>query len=246
MTDSTGETSPQTYARIGGVLYLIIIVAGSFAELFVRSKLIVPRDPAATANHIQASESLWRLGFAATLVMLACAVALALIFYVLLRPVNKDLALLAAFFNLVSIAIEGLNDLHHLTALLVLGRAEYLRAFEPYQLQALAMLSIRLFEYGYGISLVFFGFESLVRGYLVSKSGYFPKILGVLVVVSGLSYLINSFALFLSPALARLISPGILVPAGVPELIFALWLIVMGVNLRKWEARAGAGRIGGA
>src|SRR2546425_107932 len=190
MTDRTVETSPQTYARIGGVLYLIIIVAGGFAELFVRDKLIVSRDATATANNIMASESLWRIAFVATLVMLACAVALTLIFYLLLRPVNRNIALLAAFFNLVSIAIEGMNDLYHFAAVLIL--------------------------------------------------------VGVLVIISALSYVTNSFALFLSPAFARLISPGILVPAGVPELILCLWLIVKGVNVPKWEEKTSAGRVSGA
>ncbi len=246
MTDRTVETSPQTYARIGGVLYLIIIVAGGFAELFVRDKLIVSRDATATANNIMASESLWRIAFVATLVMLGCAVALTLIFYLLLRPVNRNIALLAAFFNLVSIAIEGMNDLYHFAAVLILGGADYLKAFEPHQLQALALLSTKVFAYGYGISLVFFGFESLFRGYLIFKSGYFPRILGVLVIISALSYVTNSFALFLSPAFARLISPGILVPAGVPELILCLWLIVKGVNVPKWEEKTSAGRVSGA
>src|SRR5262249_55442118 len=129
MTPSAIETSPQTYARIGGVFYLIISVAGGFAELFVRSKFIVPGNAAATAQNIMASESLWRTGFAATLVMLVCAVALLLILYVLLRPVNRNIALLAVFFNLVSISIEGINDLFHLAAVLILSGADYLKVF---------------------------------------------------------------------------------------------------------------------
>ncbi|HTR64760.1 MAG TPA: DUF4386 domain-containing protein [Terriglobales bacterium] len=236
-TNRTVEASPQLYARIGGVLYLIIIVAGGFAELFVRDKLIAPRDAAATAGKIMASEPLWRMGFAATLVMLVCAVALTMIFYVLLKPVNRNLALLAVLFNLVDVAIEGINNLHHFAAVLILGGADYLKAFDPHQLQALALLSTKLFAYGYGIGLVFFGCESLLRGYLIFRSGYFPRFLGVLVTISGLSYLTNSFTLFLSPAVARLISSWILLPAGIPELILALWLVVVGVNVAKWKEK---------
>src|SRR5262249_21800123 len=129
MTERAIERSPQTYARIGGLLYLIIIAADALAELFVRSQLIVPRDATATAQNIMASESLWRIGFASTLVMLVCAVALLLILYVLLRPVNRNIALLAVFFNLVSISIEGLNDLLHLAAVLILSGADYLKVF---------------------------------------------------------------------------------------------------------------------
>src|SRR5438105_15732074 len=101
MTDRAIETSPQVYARIGGVLYLIIIVIGFCSELFVRDKLVVSGDVTATASNIMASESLWRISIACELILLVCAVGLTLIFYVLLRPVNKSLALLAVFFNIV-------------------------------------------------------------------------------------------------------------------------------------------------
>ncbi len=175
MADHTVETSPQVYARIGGVLYLIIIVAGLFGEAFVRDKLIVSGDATATANNIMASQLLWRISVAAELILLVCAVALALIFYVLLRPVSKNLALLAAFFNLVSIALEGASQLSLLAALFLLGGADYLKAFEPHQLQALAYLSLKSHGYGFGISLVFFGCVCLVLGYLIFRSGYLPQ-----------------------------------------------------------------------
>jgi hypothetical protein len=229
MTDATVETSPQTYARIAGVLYLIVIAAGAFAELFVRGKLIVSRDAAATARNIVAAEPLWRTGFVATIVMLVCALGLSMIFYVLLSPVSRNLALLMVFFNLTDIAIEGLNNLHHFAAVLILGGAEYLKVFDPHQLQALALLSIKLFAYGYGIALVFFGCESLCRGYLIFKSGYLPRALGVLVIISGFSYVANSSVLFLT----RLHLDWLLIPAGVPEMILCLWLIVKGVDVGK-------------
>jgi Domain of unknown function (DUF4386) len=116
MTDGDLQMSPQLYARIGGVLYLFIIVAGFFAEVTVRSSLIVSGDPAATANNIMSHESLYRIGGAGEFLMLACDVALALILYALLRPVNKNLALLAAFFRLVFAAIYGINGLTHFGA----------------------------------------------------------------------------------------------------------------------------------
>ena len=125
MTHRPAEISPQIYARIGGVLYLIIIVAGGFAEGFVRSRLIVSGDAAATANNIMASEWMWRLAFVGDLVIYVCGVPLVLIFYLLLSPVNRNLALLAVFFNLVSIAIEGINALSHFAPLLILGGAEF-------------------------------------------------------------------------------------------------------------------------
>jgi hypothetical protein len=237
MTHHPAETSALLYARAGGVLYLVIIAAGLFDEAFVREKLIVSGNATATANHVMASELLWRVSIAGDLVKLACAVALALIFYVLLRPVSKNLALLAAFFNLVSIAVEAACKLHLFAALFLLGGADYLRAFEPHQLHALAYLALKSHDRGFAISLVFFGWQCIVIGVLIFRSGYLPRILGVLMQIAGLCYLVNSFALFLSPGFAALLFPAIMIPAFVGESSVCLWFIVKGVNLPKWQER---------
>ncbi len=240
MTDRTVETSPQFYARIGGVLYLIIIVVGLFGEAFVRDRLIVSGDATATAANIRSLESLWRFHIAAELFLLICAVALLLILFVLLRPVSKDLALLAAFFNLVSIGLEAATTLYLLVALFPLGNAGYLKAFAPEQLYAMASLSLRSHSSGFGLSLIFFGCFCLVIGYLIFRSGFLPKALGVLMQIAGLSYLTNSFSLILAPAFANRIFPIIVVPAFVGEASLCLWLLVMGVNVQRWKAQASA------
>jgi hypothetical protein len=232
------EASPQLSARIGGVLYLIIIVAGLFGELFVKDKLIVWRDPAATAANIGSSELLWRAGIAAELLMLICAVALALIFYKLLRPVSRDLALMAAFFNLVSISVEATSRLNLLAALFPLRSADYLQAFEPEQLHVLAYHSIRSDATGFSIGLIFFGCMCLTLGYLIFRSGYLPKIIGVLMQIAGLAYVINGFALVLAPSFASRMVPAILVPAFIGEASLCLWLIVKGVDVDRWKQRA--------
>jgi hypothetical protein len=238
MKDHPADASPQVYARTGGVLYLIIIAAGLFDEA-VRDRLIVSGDAAATANHVMASQFLWRLSAAGDLAKLACAVALALIFYVLLRPVSKNLALLAALFNLLSIAVEAASKLQLFAALFLLGGADYLRAFAPQQLQALAYLALKSHDHGYAISLVFFGCQCIVVGVLIFRSGYLPKILGVLMQVAGACYLVNSFALFMSPRFAGLLFPAIMIPALIGESSVCLWFIVKGVNLPKWQERGG-------
>ena len=125
MKERITETSPQVYARIGGVLYLIIIVIGFCSEFFVRDKLVVSGDVTATANHIAASESLWRISIAGELILLVCSVALTLILYVLLRPVNKHLALLAVFFNIIEFPIEAISKLCLFAALFLSGNADY-------------------------------------------------------------------------------------------------------------------------
>jgi hypothetical protein len=240
MDNHAGETSPQVYARIGGVLYLIIIVAGVFGEAFVRSQLFVSGDAAATADNIAASQLLWRIGVAADLIMHVCDVPLMLVFYVLLRPVSKPLALLAVLFNLIQTAVLVANKLSLLGALFLLGSADYLKAFEPNQLNALAYLSIKSHGYGFSVGLIFFGCACLVLGYLIIRSGYLPKVLGVLMQIAGVCYLTNSFALLLAPTVANMIFPAILIPAFIAESSLALWLVVKGVNVPKWAERARA------
>src|SRR5438093_4154631 len=217
MEDHEVQTSPQVYARIGGVLYLIIIVIGFCSQFFVRDKLVVSGDVTATANNILASESLWRISIAGDLILLVCAVALTLILYVLLRPVNKNLALLAVFFNIVEFPIEAASKLCLFAALFLSGNADYLKAFEPHQLHALVKMSLKLHDYGFGIDLVFFGFACLIYGYLLFRSDYFPRTFGVLMAIAGLSCLTTSFIVILSPTYAATIL-SILLPAFIAEL----------------------------
>jgi hypothetical protein len=239
MTDRAIETSPQIYARIGGGLYLIIIVIGLIGEAFVRNRLIVSGDATATATNIMSHELLWRFHIATELFLLICAIALLLILFALLRPVNRDLASLAIFFNLVSIGIEADITLHLTEALFPLGNAGYLKAFAPEQLYALASLSLKSHGYGFSVSLLFFGCFCVIVGYLIFKSGYLPKTIGVLMQIAGVCYLIDSFALILSPALTNRLLPAILVPAFIGEASLCLWLLIKGVNVERWRKLAG-------
>ena len=226
------EDSPQLYARIAGILYLLIIVAGIFGELLVRNKLLVYGDANATANNIMKSELLWRMGISADLVMHICDLPVMIILYYLLRPVSKKLALLNLSFNLIQTAVLVANKLNLLAALFFLGDAEYLKSFSPDQLHALSYLSIKLHDFGFGIGLIFFGFVCLIEGYLLFKSSYFPKTIGVLMSIAGICYLLNSFALILAPQLSSI---ALLMPCLIAELSFSLWLIFKGVNLTMWK-----------
>jgi hypothetical protein len=233
----TVERAPQRYARFGGVLYLAIILLGLFGELGVRGALVVSGDATATAQAIASAPFLWVAGIAGDLLMHVLDVPVIVILYLLLRPVSRSLALLATFINLVQTAVLAANKLNLLVPIFLLGDAGYLRAFSPEQLQALSYLAIKAHGHGFGIGLIFFGFACLVRGWLIVRSGYLPRFLGVLLLLAGLSYLINSFALLLAPALADAMFPIILLPAFVGELSLCLWLIVKGVNLERWQQR---------
>jgi hypothetical protein len=230
--------SPQRQARVAGLLYLAIILLGLFGEGFVRGTLVVAGDAAATAGAISASPTLWRAGIAGDLLMHVCDLPVILVLYLLLRPVSESLALLATFLNLIQTAVLVANKLTLLVPLFLLEDSPYLKALTSQQLQALSQLAIKMHGYGFGVGLVFFGFACLVRGYLLYRSGYFPRALGLLMVAAGLSYLVNSFALLLAPSLAAMLFPAVLAPALVGELALCLWLIVKGVDLPQWEQRA--------
>lgn len=243
MSNQSVENSPQRYARTGGALYLAIIVLGAFAEGFVANTLIVSGDAAKTAQNILASEELWRLGVAGDLIVVLCAVPLLWIEYLLLRPVSKPLVLLAVLSNLVSLAVEAISKLFLLLVMPTLSNADYLRAFEPQQLQVLANLALRSHDIAFNIALIFFGLTCLVNGYLIFRSGYLPKLVGVLMQLAGLSYLIACFAALFAPALADLLSPAILLPPLIGESSFCLWLLVKGVNVAKWKQRVSLGPV---
>jgi hypothetical protein len=230
--------SPQLYARTCGALYLYIIVAGLFAEIFMRSRLVVAGDAVASAGNIIANQLLFRIGFTGELVHLACDVAVAVLLYVLLRPVSRTVALLAACMRLVSDVILAVASVSHFAALRLLTGVGYLDILPTEERQALALLALRLHGDGYSICLFFFAFACLSAGYLIFKSSYLPKAIGVLMAVAGGCYLVNSLAHFLAPALAAALFPVLFVPVFVAELSLALWLIVKGVDAAKWQARA--------
>jgi hypothetical protein len=238
MTTSTVETSPQLYARIGGLLYLITIILGAVEELFIRGRIIVSRDAAATAANLRSMESLWRFGIASELFLGICTIGLTLILYVLLKPVNRDVALLATFFSLIAIAVETAYSLQLVEALFPLGKAAYLKAFTPEQLYALTSLSLRAHANGFGIALLFFGCFFPLVGYLIFRSGYFPKTIGILYVIPGLSYLLSSFALILAPAFADRYYFVMAGPALIGQASLCLWLLVKGANVQRWNERA--------
>ncbi|MBV8529972.1 MAG: DUF4386 domain-containing protein [Candidatus Eremiobacteraeota bacterium] len=230
-------TSPQRMARTAGLFYLITVLTGLFAEIAVRGNLIVSGDAAATARNILASEGLWRLGFAADLIGGAAYTVVTLLLYELMKPVSKSLSLLAAFFSLVGIAIGGGAALAHLAPLLLL-KAAYMTAFTTAQLQAMALFALRLHANGYLVALVFFALYEIVLGYLIFASSFFPRVLGVLVALGGLAFFVNSFALFLAPAVGNALNSYLLALDGLGEISLTLWLLVMGVNAPKWNARA--------
>jgi len=231
-------TSPQVYAKVAGVIWLIVALLAPFGEFFVRQGLIVPGNVAATAENIVASQSLFRAGFATDLVVFVIEVALAAVLYALFRPVSRTLALVMAFARLAMVTILGLNLLNMFTALQLLTSPEYATAFEKGQLQALAFVFLNAQHYGYALGMVFFGLHLGVLGFLVYRSRFLPRILGILMVVSALGYLADSFTKFLLPQSADTLAVVVVVTALIGELPLTLWLLVKGVDVERWRQRA--------
>lgn len=229
------KISNNTLARAAGFLYLIIIITGGFAEVFVRGALTVHGDAATTAQNILASEQMYRFGFVADLVCLICGTFLSLIFYILFKPVNKQLSLLALIFSITAGAVMAVNLLNQQAPLLLLHSSSYLKAFTIEQLQTQSLFYLNLQSQGYNITLFLFAFYFPIIGYLVYKSNFLPRILGVIYTLAGVGYLINSLAWFLFPHLAAYLFPWVLVPAFIGEVSMSVWLITKGVNPQKSE-----------
>jgi hypothetical protein len=230
------KSSPALKARITGAFYLICGWAYSFADGSVRGKLVVPGDAALTAHNILAHEQLYRLGFAADLISAVCYITVTILLYDLFRPVNRSISLLAAVFSLAGCIIQALSSLLHLAPLVVLGGASYLSVFNVEQLQALSLLSLKLRTETISIYMVFFGCYCLLLGYLIFRSAFMPRVIGVFMAIAGLGYLV-----FLSPPLATNLFPHVLMPAGaLGEGSLILWLLIFGVNSQRWKQQAGA------
>lgn len=231
----TTSLSIQSYARIAGGLGLLSFVSGGFGEAYVPSLLIVRTDPAATATNILASESLFRLGFASYLIEALCDVGLTWVFYVLLRPVHRNLSLLAVFFRLIATGGFAMSQVLYFSALLAVSGSDNLKSFSAEQRESLALLSINAGGFGLEVFSMFYGAGAMLLGYLIFRSQYLPRILGVLLAISGVGFVIKAFASVLTPTYA---SPLLLLPVAVAWLSLTVWLLVKGVDIQRWQENA--------
>jgi Domain of unknown function (DUF4386) len=230
MTKRIAEASPRFKARMAGVSYLLGSLTSVFGQMVVLGTLVVPASATATAANILSHESLFRLGFVASLMTVPFHLIWAVLFYGLFKPVNRSVSLLAGFVMLVGCAMWALSSLLHLAPLLVLQGKSSLSAFAPEQLQALALMLLKLNAQAYDIGLVFFGFWCVLIGYLIFRSTFLPRIIGVLEVLAGFGYL----TLLWRP-LAHYLYPYNLALAGPGEISLMLWLLVVGVNVPRWN-----------
>jgi len=226
------NTNKKT-ARMAGFLYLLYIVVSIFADVLGRSKLIVLGDAATTARNIIESAWQFRIGFVVDLVAALLFLLTAWALYVLLKQVNENLALLFLLLNLVGVAVWCVSDLFLITSQLLLSGADFLKVFQADQLQALAMLFLNIYKNGFsGIAQIFFSAWLFPLGYLVFKSGFLPKILGIILMVECFGWLMYPIQFFLFPGNEVLfyLSSAI---GFIGEFSLALWLLIMGAKEQK-------------
>ena len=226
------NTNKKT-ARMAGFLYLIYIVVSIFANVLGRSKLIVLGDAATTARNIIESAWQFRIGFVVDLVAALLFLLTAWALYVLLKQVNENLALLFLLLNLVGVAVWCVSDLFLITSQLLLSGADFLKVFQADQLQALAMLFLNIYKNGFsGIAQIFFSAWLFPLGYLVFKSGFLPKILGIILMVECFGWLMYPIQFFLFPGnvVITYLSSAV---GFIGEFSFTLWLLIMGAKEQK-------------
>lgn len=231
------EQSPIFKARAAGFFWLVTFVTGAIA-MAIGGNFIVNGDAGATAAKILSNESAFRLGATGNLIATACYLTATLLVYELLKPVNRTVSLLAAFFSLLGCGIGAIVFFLTLAPLVFLGGAPFLNAFTVEQLQALTLMSLKLSLWVNNVGLVFFGFHILLVGYLIVASTFLPRVLGLFLMTGGLCYLTNGFASFLEAPFAKYLFPYILLPAFLAELLLTIWLLAKGVNEERWKEQA--------
>ncbi len=229
------EDSPRPTARTIGIVYLLYFVTALLGGFFLKG-LVVASDPVVTANNLLGHASLYRSGFALGLLGNAVYLALTALLYGLLAPVNRSVSLVAAFFGLVGCTVQIFGGILQIAPSTILEPSQLLSGFNVLQLRQAALLSLRLYAQTFQISFVMFGLFEVVLGFLIYKSTYLPRFLGVFWVIAGLVGLT-----FLWPPLATALWPYALLPNGLAELGLMLWLIVRGVDLPKWREKGSAG-----
>ena len=232
--DRTAEMTPRTKGRFAGGLYLLTIITGVYAQAFISDRLVVSRDAATTAANILANQSFYTLGFTIYLIEMACQVATVVLFYQLLKPVSRTGAMLAAAFELIGCGIKIFSRLFYFAPLVVLGgSASYLSVFNKEQLDAIALLLLRINDNGAAIALAFFGFSTLLQGWLIYRSGFLPRWLGVIGIIGGIGWLT-----FLSPPLGGRLFLYVALYALIGSAATIGWLLTVGVDEQRWRQRA--------
>jgi hypothetical protein len=223
----------QRYARAAGVAMLLTLVFGVIGEMYLPGKIVVAGDAAATAANLTGNPMLHRLAFASYLVEGFCDIFLCVFWYILLRPVDKNLALLSAFVGVVSMVTFAIAQSSFFASSLVLRETGGMSSFSLEQRQALAFLCIRITTMIAWLFVGFYGTASMIRGYLIARSRYLPKVLGILLMIGGAGFFLRSATYILAPSLS---SPFLLMPMALAGIPITFWLLFRGVRVEAIPA----------
>lgn len=239
MTATKNQIRPMTYAKIAGLLYLLIAISGGFSIGYMPSVIIEADNAAITAQNMMGHLWLFRLGILGDIVVLLLEIVLTVMIYQLLKPVNQTIAMIALFSRLAMSIVMGLNLLNYIIPFYLLTDVDNLGSFEINELQSLAMVFLDAHQFGVYIWELFFGLHLVALGYLVYKSGYFPKVLGLMMGIGSLGYLLESIGeiTLTNNEILSILVIGFLVIATVGELAFTFWLLIKGINIEEWEKR---------
>ena len=236
-------SSTKNPGRFAGLLYVLVSIPGIFALVYVPSKLIVDGNATVTANNIVAHEMLFRVGIACNLISQILFMWVALALYDLLKGVNRRHASLMLGLIVVSLPIMLLNELNAIAALILVRGADFLSLFEKPQRDALAMLFLNLHGYGFDIVAIFWGLWLFPLGLLVYRSGFIPRILGILLMLNCFTFPVNSFTSLLLPQYGDIVSRWVK-PFSFAELMFMFWLVVMGAKPKPLAGPASSAAVG--
>ena len=223
----------QRYAQLAGILFLVSLIGGGFGEAYAPSQIIVSGDAAATVANIRNFDLIYRLGFVGFLLESLSDITLAWLFYVILKPVNRNISLLAAFFGLMATALFAFAELFYFAPTLIISGSAYLQTFSPDQIDSLVLLSLKFYGFAGMIFTAYYGIAWLLRAYLIIRSDYLPKFLGVFMGLGGAGFVVRNFLMILKPAFASDMLLMLIVPGG---LILTAWLLIKGVDQNKWRA----------
>lgn len=230
-------SSIKAKARLAGILYLVMGIPAWFSLMYIPSAFMIRGDASATARNIANGQLLYRLGILGELVSQTIFLVLALVLYDLLKDADRKQARLMVMLVGVSVAFEFINCLNLIAPLILLGGADFLSVFSKPQLDALALFFLKLRNSGLGVISLIWGLWLLPFGVLVFKSGFFPKVLGVLLIVACFAYVTDSVTSIMLPAPMPTVSTVTLALGGLGELAIVLWMIVMGAKVQPLEAR---------
>ena len=231
------DDKPQLQAHVAGFLYLVTILMGVYAEFFARGSLMVHGDPIATAHNILNHETLYRFGLAADLIMSAAYIGVTVLLLVLLRPVDRLLSNLAAVFSIIGIAAIAANSIVHAAVLVFITQRGSSITSGPAEMNSIAYAFLRLHGQGYNIASVFFGFYCTLIGWLIIRSGFLPRLVGGLMLIAGASFLVDSFAIIVTPTIGVYVDTYSSLASLIGEGALTAWLLIFGIDVERWQKR---------